>query len=64
MVNEKLKSEIEKYLDDNFCCEFKGECKTKIRTRCIEYEEKEELLYKFAEQKENQNIEVDLMIFF
>lgn len=59
MIEEKLKSEIEEYLDKEYCCEFKSECKDGVRTRCSEYEEKLDLILRFATPREKRVAEYE-----
>jgi len=47
----KLRQEIEEYLDRDYCCEFKEECKNGTRIRCAEYEAKLYLILRFVEPK-------------
>lgn len=49
MEMDKLKQKIEEYLDKDYCCEFKEECKAGVRTRCSEYEAKLYLILRFVE---------------
>lgn len=59
MPEEKLKSEIEEYLDKEYCCEFKSECKAGIRTRCAAYEAKLYLILRFAAPREKRVVDYE-----
>jgi hypothetical protein len=56
---EKLKQEIEAYLNENFCnkgsyCSFIRECKEGTRIRCSEFEFLEKHLFNFVTPREKE----------
>lgn len=63
MNEEKLKQEIEAYLNENFCdkdsyCIFVGECKEGTRMRCSEFELLTEHIFNFVVPREKENAEL------
>lgn len=57
MTEGDLKQEIKEYLDKEYCCEFKEECKDGIRIRCAAYEAKLYLILRFVVQRKKSFID-------
>ena len=57
MTEGDLKQEIKEYLDKEYCCEFKEECKDGIRIRCVAYEAKLYLILRFVVQRKKSFID-------
>ena len=59
MTEGDLKQEIKEYLDKEYCCEFKKECKDGIRIRCAAYEAKLYLILRFAVPREKRIMQLE-----
>ena len=57
MTEGDLKQEIKEYLDKEYCCEFKEECKDGIRIRCAAYEAELYLILRFVVQRKKSFID-------